>query len=156
MKTKKEVTLESVFDESKKALLKDFIKASSKKQSKERLLRNQLLSIQYRIEDYIAVDSTNEESLKLLDFVKMYLRTLNITKKEFARHLDMQDSNLHKYLVGERKLNAEVVLKISYFTHTKPEYWYRIQIKNEIAELRKEEKRSKEYEKYDYAKILEF
>ncbi len=156
MKTKKDVTIESVFDESKRALVKDFIKANSREQSKERLLRNELLSIQYKMEDYIAIDNTAEESLKLLDFVKMYLRTLNITKKELAKHLEMQDSNLHKYLVGERRLNAKVALKISHFTHTKPEFWFRIQSKNEIVELRKEEKRSNEYEKYDYAKILDF
>jgi len=155
MKATKEIKIETVFNESKRVLVKDFINKKSAGQSKERLLRNELLSIQYKIEDYISDDSANEENLKLLDFVKMYLRTFDITKKDFARYLDMQDSNLHKYLIGERKLNAKVALKLSYFTRTKPEYWYGIQIKNEITELRKEEKNNKEYEKYDYSKMLE-
>ncbi|MCJ7932493.1 MAG: helix-turn-helix domain-containing protein [Chryseobacterium sp.] len=152
----KEIKIESVFNESRRSLVKEYIKQNSSNQSKRRLLRNELLSIQFQIEDYIALDSTNDETLKLLDFVKMYLKILNITKKEFAKYLDMQDSNLHKYLIGERKLNAKVALKISRFTHTKPEYWFGIQIKNEIIELRKEEKRNDEYEKYDYAKMLDF
>ena len=155
MKTTKEIKIENVFNDSKRSLVKDFINKKSPGQSKERLLRNELLSIQYKIEDYISDETANEENLKLLDFVKMYLRTFDITKKDFARYLDMQDSNLHKYLIGERKLNAKVALKISYFTRTKPEYWYGIQIKNEITELRKEEKNNKEYEKYDYSKMLE-
>ncbi|OBW39907.1 hypothetical protein AB670_03753 [Chryseobacterium sp. MOF25P] len=155
MKTTKEIKIENVFNDSKRSLVKDFINKKSAGQSKERLLRNELLSIQYKIEDYISDETANEENLKLLDFVKMYLRTFDITKKDFARYLDMQDSNLHKYLIGERKLNAKVALKISYFTRTKPEYWYGIQIKNEITELRKEEKNNKEYEKYDYSKMLE-
>jgi len=155
MKATKEIKIENVFNDSKRSLVKDFINKKSAGQSKERLLRNELLSIQYKIEDYISDETANEENLKLLDFVKMYLRTFDITKKDFARYLDMQDSNLHKYLIGERKLNAKVALKISYFTHTKPEYWYGIQIKNEITELRKEEKNNKEYEKYDYSKMLE-
>lgn len=155
MKATKEIKLETVFNESKRVLVKDFINKKSAGQSKERLLRNELLSIQYKIEDYISDETANEENLKLLDFVKMYLRTFDITKKDFARYLDMQDSNLHKYLIGERKLNAKVALKISYFTRTKPEYWYGIQIKNEITELRKEEKNNKKYEKYDYSKMLE-
>lgn len=155
MKATKEIKIENVFNESKRNLVKDFISKKSAGQSKERLLRNELLSIQYKIEDYISDETANEENLKLLDFVKMYLRTFDITKKDFARYLDMQDSNLHKYLIGERKLNAKVALKISYFTRTKPEYWYGIQIKNEITELRKEEKNNKEYEKYDYSKMLE-
>ncbi|KQK26104.1 transcriptional regulator [Chryseobacterium aquaticum] len=155
MKATKEIKVKNVFNESKRNLVKDFINKKSTGQSKERLLRNELLSIQYKIEDYISDETANEENLKLLDFVKMYLRTFDITKKDFARYLDMQDSNLHKYLIGERKLNAKVALKISYFTRTKPEYWYGIQIKNEITELRKEEKNNKEYEKYDYSNMLE-
>lgn len=152
----KEIKIESVFNESKRSLVKDYIKQNSGNQSKRRLLRNELLSVQFQIEDYIALDRTHEETLRLLDFIKMYLKILNITKKELAGYLDMQDSNLHKYLTGERKLNAKVALKISRFTHTKPEYWYGIQNKNEIIELRKEEKRNDEYEKYDYAKMLDF
>ncbi|WP_159638775.1 helix-turn-helix transcriptional regulator [Sphingobacterium composti Ten et al. 2007 non Yoo et al. 2007] len=154
MKNTKEIKYEAIFNKSKQNLIKDFIKSQSNLQSRERILRNKLLSIQYKIEDYIT-DNNIEENFKLLDFIKMYLKTLNITKKEFAKHLDMQDSNLHKYLIGERKLNAKVALKISKFTHTNPEYWYRIQIKNEIAELKKEEKNNEEYEKYDYTNLIE-
>lgn len=153
MKTVKEVKIENVFNESKMKLVKDFIKLKSKEQTKERLLRNELLSIQFKIEDYI--EKENDDNLKLLDFIKMYLRTLNITKKDFAKYLDMHDSNLHKYLIGERRLNPKVALKISKFTHTEPEVWYRIQIKNEITELRKEERKTNEYDKYDYSKVLD-
>lgn len=140
----------------KKDLIKDYIESESLKQSKERVLRNELLSIQYQIEDYIESDTFDlEKSLKALDFVKMYLKVLNITKKDLAKYLDMKDSNLHKYLTGERKLNAPVVLKLSYFTHTKPEYWFRIQIKNELLELKKESEKVTDYSKYDYRYLVE-
>lgn len=67
----------------------------------------------------------------------------------------MRDSNLSKYLSGERKLNAQVALKLSTFSHTKPEQWYRVQLKNELIELNKEKANTKEYEKYDYRNLVE-
>ncbi|MDR2236085.1 MAG: helix-turn-helix domain-containing protein [Chryseobacterium sp.] len=148
-------TKQSNFDIQKNGI-KDFIKAESLKQDKERILRNKLLSIQYQIEDYIESDTFElEKSLKALDFIKMYLKVLKITKKDLARYLDMQDSNLHKYLSGERKLNAQVVLKLSNFTHTEPELWFRIQIKNELLELKKESEKVADYSKYDYRHLVE-
>lgn len=105
------------------------------------------------MEDYIEKDNIKEnEVLDILDFVKMYLKALDITKLDLANYFGMKDSNLHKYLTGKRKLNPEVVLKISSFSHTKPEYWYRVQVKNELVKLKKES--AKDYDKYDYKNLL--
>lgn len=107
------------------------------------------------LEDYVENEDENKEVLRAPDFVKMYLKVLNLTKKELASYFEMRDSNLHKYLSGERKLNAELVLKLSVFSHTRPEDWYRIQVGNELMELRKEEKKIKEYQKFDYRNLVE-
>lgn len=85
----------------------------------------------------------------------MYLKVLNLTKKKLATYFEMRDSNLQKYLSGERKLNAEVVLKLSAFSHTKPEHWYRVQVKNELIELKKEKQKVVNYQKYDYRNLVE-
>jgi plasmid maintenance system antidote protein VapI len=148
----KEIKIEDIWNDKKKSGLKEFISTNSAKQSKERMLTNKLLSIQYKLEDYIQNDN-DEQVLRILDFVKMYLKELRITKKELADYFEMKDSNLHKYLSGERKLNAKVVLKLSTFSHTKPEQWYRVQIKNELKELKKEN--IENYKKYDYRNLVE-
>ena len=44
------------------------------------------------------------------------------SRKELATAFGMRDANLHKYLTGEWKLNPDIVLKLSSFSHTKPEY----------------------------------
>ncbi|MNR53105.1 hypothetical protein D3C85_1730600 [compost metagenome] len=68
----------------------------------------------------------------------------------------MRDSNLHKYLSGERKLNAQLALKLSTFSHTKPDQWFRVELKNEMIQLKKEESANIEvYKKYDYRNLLE-
>ena len=151
----KEIQVDDIWNDKKKNELKEFIALNSAKQSKERMLTNKLLSIQYKLEDYIQ-NENDEQVLKILDFVKMYLKELNLTKKRLATYFEMRDSNLQKYLTGERKLNAEVVLKLSAFSHTKPEYWYRVQVKNELIELKKEKQKvSANYEKYDYRNLVE-
>ncbi len=151
----KEIQFEEIWNDKKKEGVKEFITSRSAKQSKERMLTNKLLSIQYKLEDYIQNDSDDEEVLKILDFVKMYLKALNLTKKKLATYFEMRDSNLQKYLSGERKLNAEVVLKLSAFSHTKPEQWYRVQVKNELIELKKEKQKIANYQKYDYRNLVE-
>lgn len=150
---KTEILLNDVWDDQKLKNASEFIKNHSKNQSKERKIRNQLLSIQYKLEAYIEKDEIQEnEVLDILDFVKMYLKVLGITKVELASYFGMRDSNLHKYLTGQRKLNPEVVLKISAFSHTKPEHWYRVQVKNELMKLKKE--KTQDYAKYDYKRLL--
>lgn len=149
------IEVKEIWNDDKKKDLNKIIKSLSQKQTKERIIRNELLSIQYKIEDYIQNENEDGPALKILDFIKMYLKTLNITKKDLATYFEMKDSNLQKYLSGERKLNTEVALKLSGFSHVKPEYWYRIQIKNELSDLNKKKKHLDDYKKYDYRNLIE-
>ena len=149
----KEIEPKEIWNESKRNQLKDFISEQSRKQSKKRLLRNELLSIQYQIEDY-ANTSESQPELKILDFVKMYLKVLNISKQSLAKYFEMQDGNLHKYLSGERKLNAEIAMKLSAFSHTKPEQWFAIQVKNELSALRKNKNTVEKFKKYSYENLV--
>jgi len=153
MKNNKEIHVNHLWSDRKQEGLKDFILLHSKKQSDERKLRNELLSIQFQIEDYITSNNYNTK-LKILDFIKMYLKTLNVTQKKLADLFEMKDSNLHKYLIGERKLNANIVLKLSSFSHTTPEHWLRVQVKNELIEISKERENTGKYQKYDYRNLL--
>jgi plasmid maintenance system antidote protein VapI len=150
---KTEILPKDIWNANKMERVNSFISNHSKNLSEDEKLNNKLLTIQYKLEDYIQKEDIEEdEMLEILDFVKMYLRALNITKKDLAHYFGMGDSNLHKYLTGQRKLNPNIVLKISSFSHTNPEDWYRVQVKNEIAKLKNE--KSKDYEKYDYKKLL--
>jgi antitoxin HigA-1 len=149
----KEIEITEIWNDEKKNALKDFIIVHSQKQSKERKLRNELLAIQYQIEDYIETKNTSDK-LRVLDFVKLYLKTFNVTQRRLAHLFEMKDSNLHKYLIGERKLNTNIVLKLSSFSHLSPEYWLRVEVKNELIEITKEKERSEEYQKYDYRNLL--
>lgn len=149
----RELKESEVWNRNKMKKVREFILTESQKQSEARKLRNQLLSIQFKMQDYIEQERIERE-MKIIDFVRLYLKLLNITQKDLASCFGMKDTNLYKYLVGERKLNADIVFKLSSFSHTQPELWYMIQIKNELDELRKEKRRMKEYKKYDYKKLM--
>ena len=153
MKNKKEIQIADIWNEEKKDKLKNYIRARSNEQSEERKIRNEMLAIQYQIEDYIQSENPTDK-LRLIDFVKMYLKTLNVTQKKLATLFEMKDSNLHKYLVGERKLNTSLVLKLSTFSHTNPEYWLRVEVKNELIDIIKEKEKTNDYQKYDYKHLL--
>ena len=152
--TSNELDENKIWDKEKMNSLREFILLESKKQSPERRLRNELLSIKYQIEDYIQNDVIEKE-MKIVDFVRLYLRLLKISQKQLASAFEMRDTNLYKYLIGERKLNPDLVLKLSSFSHTPPELWYYVQTKNELYELKKEKEKIKEYEKkYTYEKLI--
>ena len=153
MKNKKEIQIADIWNNEKTDKLKNYIRTKSNEQSEERKVRNEMLAIQYQIEDYIQSENPTDK-LRLIDFVKMYLKTLNVTQKKLATLFEMKDSNLHKYLVGERKLNTSLVLKLSTFSHTNPEYWLRVEVKNELIDIIKEKEKTNDYQKYDYKHLL--
>ncbi|MFT6868247.1 MAG: plasmid maintenance system antidote protein VapI [Cyclobacteriaceae bacterium] len=153
MKTS-EIEPKDIWNEIKRNELKDFISEHAKKQSKDRLLTNKLLSIQYKMEDYIRNDNEAGTELRALDFVKMYLTVLNISKRSLAQYFEMKDGNLHKYLSGERKMNAEIAMKLSSFSHTKPEQWFGIQVKNELLKFNNDKKTLDRFKRYDYKNLV--
>jgi plasmid maintenance system antidote protein VapI len=134
--------------------VKSYITVESAKQSPERKLRNELLGIKYQMQDYIKNDEIDKE-MSIIDFVKLYLKSLKLTQRDLASAFEMKDTNLYKYLKGDRKLNTDIVFKLSAFSHTQPELWYYIQTKNELRQIVKEKDNLKKYEKYDYENILE-
>ena len=153
MGTRKEIKVKDIWNAQKQDELKKFILSSSEKQSRERKIKNELLSIRFQIEDYIENESSDQPKM-IRDFVKLYLKALHITQRRLADLFEMESSNLHKYLVGDRKLNSDMILKLSTFTHTSPELWLRLQVKNELIGINREKEKSKEYRKYDYENLL--
>lgn len=151
--TLKEVKVNEVWESNKMNKLNEFVLSESKKQSPERKLRNELLSIKFQIEDYIEKDKMGSE-MRILDFVKLYLKLLKLSQKELATIFEMKDTNLYKYLIGERKLNQDLVFKLSSFSQTPPELWYYIQTKNELHELKKSKEQLKKYHKYHYKNFV--
>jgi plasmid maintenance system antidote protein VapI len=125
------------------------------KRSPERLRRNAMLAVQYRMEHYLNDDQiTYENSYAIEDFVNDFLKILGLNKGKFAGYIEIDGSNLNKYYRNERRFNTELALKFAYFFHTAPDLWLKIQLKNELLYLQKEKETGEKYRKYDYESIF--
>lgn len=95
----------------------------------------ELLSIKFRMQDYL---ESEETELKLPgDFLKEYLKTLDISQKKFAHYIEINPSNLNKLIKGERPINYELAIILGNIFNNAPMLWIEIQAKNELKKIRK-------------------
>jgi plasmid maintenance system antidote protein VapI len=124
--------------------------------STDRLRKNAMLAVQYRMEHYVQDDQITIDNIcGIEEFVKDFLKVLGINKGAFAGFIEMDTSNLNKYYKSDRRFNTELALKIAYFFHTPADLWLKVQIKNELLLLQKEREAEEKYSKYDYEKALQ-
>ncbi len=140
----------------KKEAITAMAKLRHSERSKERILRNAMSAVRYRMEDYVNEEVATPETMRTIeDFVKDFLKVLGLKKGEFAKHIDIDDSNLNKYYRSDRRFNTVLALKFAHFFHTPADLWLKVQIKNELLELHREQEAAEKYRKYDYEKVLQ-
>jgi len=122
----------------------------SKKQSKQQILENHLLSLRFQMESYLRVD--NEEIKEVGSFLKEYVKVLGIKNKVFAEYISFKESNLSALYNGTRKINIDLALKLGKIFKLEPSLWIHIQSKNEIKRMR--EKNEQAYNKYNIEDLL--
>lgn len=134
---------------------KKLIKDLAAKRSPERVLKNELLAIQYKMEEYTEADEKSIiKPIPLKTFLQEYLTALNISLRKFAIAIDINDSNLKKYISGDRKFNADIARKFGRFFHTSPTTWMKVQQIDDLIKLRTE-KIDERYYKYDFTKVVQ-
>jgi addiction module HigA family antidote len=137
-----------------KHLIKEHANFRQGNRSPERIVRNQMLSVLYRLEEYLQEENSKSMEIYTIEyFVNEFIKILNLNKSQFANHLDTDVSNLNKYLKGQRAFNTELAMKFSRFFHTPVDIWLKVQLKNDLIALQEADKGHK-YDKYDYKKVL--
>ncbi|HEY5326559.1 MAG TPA: hypothetical protein VIJ27_06130 [Mucilaginibacter sp.] len=140
----------------KKAEIAEIAKSYNRQRSPERILKNEMLAIHYKMEEYVMdQETTFEQMCTIQDFVKYFLKILGIKKGEFANYLEINDSNLNKYYNNDRRFNPVLAMKFGHFFHTPADLWLKVQFKNELLYFQMETKSEEKYEKYDYKKALQ-
>jgi len=138
-------------------LLEERAKLIHSQRSPERIRKNGMLSVLYRMEEYVLDDKTLlEQIITVENFVMDFCVILEISKTQFAKYLDTDVSNLNKYFRGQRAFNTELAMKLAHFFHTPVDVWLKVQLKNDLIALYEEEKSGTKYDKYDYEKALQF
>ncbi|MDG5800661.1 addiction module antidote protein, HigA family [Marinilabiliaceae bacterium ANBcel2] len=107
-------------------------KTKSRSEAQQREI--ELLSIKFQMQDYL---ESEETELKLPgDFLKKYLKTLDIPQKKFAHYIELNPSNLNKLIKGERPINYELAIIFGKIFNNDPMLWIEIQAKNELKKIR--------------------
>ncbi|GAA4203285.1 hypothetical protein GCM10022289_19280 [Pedobacter jeongneungensis] len=140
----------------KKTLVETYASQIQAGRSPERLIRNEMLSVLYRLEEYLQQEDLKTKEVYTIEyFVVEFCKVLGLNKSQFAGHLDTDVSNLNKYLKGQRAFNTELAMKFSRFFHTPVDVWLKVQLKNDLIALHEADK-GHQFDKYDYKKILHF
>lgn len=108
-------------------------KAKNRTEAQQREI--ELLAIKFQMQDYL---ESEENEFKLPgDFLKEYLKTLDISQKKFAHYIEINPSNLNKLIKGERPINYELAIILGKIFNNDPILWIEIQAKNELKKIKK-------------------
>ncbi len=122
----------------------------SKERSEEQKRHTEIMSLKYKMEDYLK--SEGQDISLAGEFLKLYLKALQIQQNKFADYIGLKPSNLSKLINGERPINYEMALIFGEIFNIDPMLWIEIQAKNELKKL-KTSGRSK-YQKYSLSDLI--
>ena len=60
---------------------------------------------------------------------------IKVKNKDFAKFIEIEESNLSSILRGRRKINTDLAFKLGELFNTNPNLWLLIQSKNELMGL---------------------
>ncbi len=94
-------------------------------------LQIELFALQVKIKDYLNSNEKEIDVLTVGDFLRLYLKKLNIKQNKLANYIGLKPSNFSKILTGSRKVNFELSFMLSKIFKLDPKTWMLIQVKNE-------------------------
>lgn len=104
-----------------------------KKLSPDQKRKIELRALRFQMEDYL--HQNNPTLVSVGEFLRKYLKSLEIKQNRFAEYVGMKPSNLSKLLNGERPINSEMALILGKLFDHDALLWLEIQSKNELIQL---------------------
>ena len=123
----------------------------AKKQTSEDRIRYELISLRFQMESYIS-EQTPSKIVEVGEYLRKHLKAIKVKNKEFAKYLNLEESNLSSIIKGRRKINIDLAFKLGQIFNHEPNFWMLIQSKNEL--LRMDKQRRLEYQKYRLEDLL--
>lgn len=130
---------------------RSIIMQKAQERTPEQVQELELISIKYKMEDYLA--SSDAEELSVGYFIKLILKKLTIKQYQFAEYLRMKPSNLNKIIKGERPINYDLALIFGRLFNHDPMLWIEIQAKSAMLKMEKTDQ--KRYSVHTLANLLE-
>ena len=131
--------------------LQNAIKEHAEKLSPEDKIKYELISLYLQIKNYMATPKPNQ-LIKAGEFLKKYIDAVGVKNKQFAKYLEIEESNLSAIIKGRRKINLDLALKLGQLFNIDPNFWLQIQSKNELLLI--DQKERIKYKKYRLEELL--
>lgn len=131
--------------------LRDAIERHASDQTSRDKIKYDLISLRFQMENYIE-DEEPKDIIRVGEFIKKHLKAIKIKSKDFAKYLDLEESNLSSIVGGRRKINIDLAFKLGQLFDIDPNIWLLLQSKNELLSLDKKKRLS--YQKYRLDDLL--
>ena len=131
--------------------LRTAIKEHAKNQTTLDRIRYELISLKFQMEDYISNDEPSTK-IEVGEFLRKHLKAIKIKNKDFAKYIELEESNLSAVIRGRRKINLDLAFKLGQIFNLDPNLWLLIQSKNELLGV--DNKKKLDYQKYRLDDLL--
>ena len=133
--------------------LRAMIQGAYQRQPQRQQLENRMLSIRFQMESYLNAPLEQEEYQAAGEFLRMYLRALDVTAAAFAQYIGYEKSNLSALMNGRRKINPSLAIKLGRIFKVNPVIWLHLEVKNELT--REQRSQTKDtYHQYSLTDLL--
>ena len=93
------------------SLLQNARQKNKKSLTSKHIILASILQLKYQIEDYINLDSY-DENRSFGTFLRIYLKSLGIKNKDFARDIDIEETELSQLLNKHRKPSDKIIIRL--------------------------------------------
>lgn len=112
------------------------IDAYSKDLTQEETIKIQLSGLKLRMANYLN-NNTNSTIVNTGEFLNQLLKIYKIKKNKFAKHIEIEEPNLHALIKGRRKINNKIAKKLEMIFKIDAQIWMFIETKNEVKKFDK-------------------
>ena len=109
------------------------------------IIQHKIISAKLQLQEYV----NNEESQPRIEtgqFLKIFINSTGVKNKDFAKYLEIEESNLSAIIRGRRKITIELAYKLGELFDLDPNLWVVVQSKNDFLDIQKsQQKRSRKY-----------
>ncbi|RMG26524.1 MAG: hypothetical protein D6730_08925 [Bacteroidetes bacterium] len=130
--------------------LQSMIQQISSDMSEEERLKNECLSIRFQMESYL--NDARAQITHAGYFIEQFLKAIKVKKKDFAKYIGYEESNLSALLKGRRKINPDLALKFGHIFKINPLIWLSIENKNELIKALEQNKEN--YQAYKLKDLM--
>ena len=131
--------------------LRAAIETHAKQQTPLERIRYELISLRFQMESYVSHKNPSA-IVEVGEFLKNHLKTIKVKNKDFAKYIEIEESNLSSIIRGRRKITIDLAFKLGQVFNLDPNLWLLIQSKNELLQI--DEARKREYKRYKLKDLL--